>query len=126
MFLILDQSLNLDTLLINLRHLAPKWQEIGIHLKISAAELKSIQELCKEVDFDCLVELFDKWLRSTDAPTWKNITDALDTMGEYESSQNIMDMLSKGDCGYNLNLFPLKYVAYDTNKLCLLVSFLSF
>ncbi len=69
MFLILDQSLNLDTLLINLRHLAPKWQEIGIHLKISAAELKSIQELCKEVDFDCLVELFDKWLRSTDTPT---------------------------------------------------------
>ena len=106
MFLILDQSLNLDTLLINLRHLAPKWQEIGIHLKISAAELKSIQELCKEVDFDCLVELFDKWLRSTDTPTWKIITDALDTIGEHESSQNIMDILSKGDCELQFKFIP--------------------
>ncbi len=90
--------MNLDSLLINLQHLAPKWQEIGIHLKVSAVDLKSIQELCKEVDSDCLVELFDKWLRSTDTPTWKNITDVLDTMGEHESSQNIMDILSEGDC----------------------------
>ncbi len=38
-------------------------------------------------------------------------------MGEHESSENIMDILSKGNCGYNLNLFPLKSVTYDTNKL---------
>ncbi len=89
--------MNLDSLLINLQHLAPKWQEIGIHLKVSAVDLKSIQELCKEVDSDCLVEFFDKWLRSTDTPTWKNITDALDEIGEHESSQNIMDILSEVD-----------------------------
>ncbi len=90
--------MNLDNLLINLRHLTPKWQEIGIHLKVSAVDLKSIQELCKEVDSDCLGELFDKWLRSTDTPTWKNVTDALDNMGEHESSQNIADIISEGDC----------------------------
>ena len=101
--------MNLDTLLINLRHLAPKWQEIGIHLKISAAELKSIQEHCKEVDCDCLVELFDKWLRSTDTPTWKNITDALDTMGEHESSQNIMDIISESDCELILTTMYTKH-----------------
>ncbi len=89
--------MNLDSLLINLQHLASKWQEIGIHLKVSAVELKSIQEHCKEVDSDCLVELFDKWLRSTGTPTWKNITNALDAMGEHESSQNIVDILSEGD-----------------------------
>ncbi len=94
----LGQSLNLDNLVINLRHLAPKWQEIGIHLKFSAVDLKSIQERCKEVDSDYLVELFDKWLRSTDTPTWKNITDALDAMGEHEASQIIMDIISEGDC----------------------------
>ncbi len=67
-------------------------------MKFSAVDLKNIQEHCKEVDSDCLVELFDKWL-STDTPTWKNIiTDALDAMGEHESFQNIMDILSEDDC----------------------------
>ncbi len=33
---------------------------------------------------------------------------ALDAMGEHESSQNIMDILSEGDFSFNLNLFQPK------------------
>ena len=98
----IDLLLNLDTILIELKHTAADWKKLGGHLGFSDSDMEIFQHATQEVDFDCLVKLFDAWLKKTKKPTWRLIADALTSMGEEDLAQEILKIYKTGN----------KYVRY--------------
>ena len=96
--------MNLDTVLIQLREIASKWEAMGQFLNFSNETLLLIKTTGNGADFDCLVELFDHWLRCEKSPTWKTIADALKEIGEPKLSYEIFQIYDTGiltinECG---------------------------
>ena len=90
--LCLDPLLNLDTMLIELKHKAADWKKLGGHLGFSDSDMEIFQHATQGVDFDCLVELFEVWLKKTKKPTRRLIADALKSMGEEDLAQEILNI----------------------------------
>ena len=77
-YCISDESLsvNLDSLLIQLRsQVTPKWYEFGEAAGIERELLDKFAKQCSPEE--CIVEMFDYWLRSGDKPTWRDVTKIL-------------------------------------------------
>ena len=89
--------------MIELRDVAPKWEELGRYLKFSATDIQQFKHVCNGIDFDCLVELCDNWLKKTENPTWKFIGQIMEEMGEQELSEEILNI-------YNTGKYISKYI----------------
>ena len=72
-------SVNLDSLLIQLRlQITPKWYEFGEAAGIEKEVLDKFAKQCSPEE--CIVEMFDYWLRSGDKPTWRDVVKILKTI----------------------------------------------
>ena len=61
-FLYTDKLLNLDTLLIQLREVACKWESLGKYLNFSSEDIQLMKAKATN-DFDCLIELCEHFLK---------------------------------------------------------------
>ena len=66
-------------------------------LGISQEYLTKIKDI-KEygTDFDCFVEVCDKWLKDRAKPTWKAVSKALDKINCHELSKKILIIYDTG------------------------------
>ena len=55
------------------------WDTLGTHLGLSQDEIKEI-ELDHQTTECRRVEMFDKWLKEEENPSWEKVIDALDSM----------------------------------------------
>ena len=69
-------SVNLDSLLIQLRsQVTPKWYEFGEAAGVEREVMDKFAKQCSPED--CIVEMFDHWLRISDKPTWRDVAKIL-------------------------------------------------
>ena len=92
---ILDASLNLDTLLIQIKtQVTPKWYQLGIALKINNEILDKYSQYSDE---ESIVEVLDHWLRnSSSKPTWRAVATALNKIELYELEGKILKVYETG------------------------------
>ena len=83
-------------MLIELRDIAPKWEELGRHLQFSATDIQQFKHISNGIDFDCLVELCDNWLKITEKPTWKFLAHIMEKMEEQQLSEEILNIYNTG------------------------------
>ena len=77
MYLIcIDDSLNLDSLLIQLRsQVTPKWYQFGEAIGVEKEVLNKCVKYSPE---ECIVDVLDNWLRNhAGQPTWREVAEAL-------------------------------------------------
>ena len=84
-------------MLIELKHIAADWKNLGGHLGFADSDMEIFQHAIQGVDFDCLVKLFEAWLKKTKKPTWRLVADALKSMGEEELAQEILTIYKTSD-----------------------------
>ena len=87
----------MDTILIELKHIAADCKKLGGHLGFSDSDMEIFQHASQRVDFDCFVELFEAWLKKTKKPTWRLIAGALKSMGEEDLAQEILNIYTTGN-----------------------------
>ena len=93
---ILDQIINLESLLIQLKPAAnDKWYQLGEALGV---DKKQVLDKCIQYPSDQgLVEVLDNWLRChTGQPTWREIANALKKIGLQELAQDLMKVYETG------------------------------
>ena len=91
----LDKLLNLDTLLIQIRHeVTPKWYQFGLAVGISKETLDEFSNFTPE---ECIVEVADLWLRtSVTTLTWRDVADALKGCGYHKLAEKILKVYKTG------------------------------
>ena len=95
---IVDGSLDLNMLLIQIRKIKSHWYAYGEALGVSPKMLDEIKEMQLE-DYDKLVEVLDAYFRthSLDSPpTWKEIAEALRVIGYEKMAVDIMKVYITG------------------------------
>ena len=91
----LDNTLNLDTLLIHIRsQVTPKWYQFGVAVGINKEVLHELSNLPPE---ECIVEMLDLWLRTRETPaTWRDVADVLKQIGLYLLAEKILKIYKFG------------------------------
>ena len=91
----LDELLNLDTLLIQIRHeVTPKWYQFGLAIGINKETLDEFSNFTPE---ECIIEISDTWLRtSATAITWRDVADALKETGCHRLAEKILKVYKTG------------------------------
>ena len=94
--ILIDKTLNLDNLLIQIRHeVSPKWYQFGLAIGISKETLDEFSNFPPE---ECIVEVSDLWLRtSTTTVTWRDVANALKESGCHKLAENILKVYKTGD-----------------------------
>ena len=95
---IADGSLDLNTLLIQVRKIKSNWYLYGEALGVSPNFLDEIKKMESE-DYDKLVEVLDAYFRTHSQdlpPTWKEIAEALRVIGYEKMAVNIMKVYTTG------------------------------
>ncbi len=97
----LDKLLNRDSLLIQIRDIASKWEDLGVALDIPYTKLQEIMKMRDRGDLQCLIEVCDCWLKaqfdSRVTPTWTSISTALLRIGSDELSKEIKEIYKTGN-----------------------------
>ena len=99
-----DDSLDLDTLLIQLRsEVTLRWREFGLAVGIAEDLLETYSKYPPE---ECIVEVLDVWLRNnyhgdfdsktTRKLTWSDVAKALREIGLHQLANNILSMYKNG------------------------------
>ena len=93
---IIDKTLNLDTLLIQIRHeVTPKWYQFGLAIGINKETLDEFSNFTPE---ECIVEVSDLWLRtSVTTLTWRDVADALKETGCHRLAEKILKVYKTGE-----------------------------
>ena len=88
LILIKDDSLNLDTLLIQVRGaVTPHWYQLGQALEVSKDVLDKCSNYPPE---ESIVEVLDQWLRNFPGrPTWRDVANALRRIGLQQLANDI-------------------------------------
>ena len=91
-----DKSLNLDSLLIQIRsQVTPKWYQFGVAVGISKETLDELSNFPPE---ECVVEVLDLWLRRREtAATWRDVADVLKQIGLYLLAEKILKIYKLGE-----------------------------
>lgn len=89
-----DAHLDLDMLLIQLKpQVLTKWKQFAEAVGLS----NIIKELSQYSEDECIVEVFDQWLKSHPTkPTWRNVADILKDIGLQQLSNDIMKVYQTG------------------------------
>ena len=89
-----DESLNLDSLLIQLRaHVTPKWRQFGIAIGIPEDLLQQYSSC--PID-ERLMEIFDYWLKNSQNPTWRDVAKILCDIELRELAEGILSIYETG------------------------------
>ena len=91
-----DKTLNLDSLLIQIRHeVTPKWYQFGLAIGINKETLDEFSNFPPE---ECIVEISDIWLRtSATAITWRDVGDTLKEAGCHQLAEKILKVYNTGE-----------------------------
>ena len=83
-----DDSLNLDTLLIQIRGAATScWYQLGEALEVNKDVLDKCSNYPPEEN---IVEILDQWLRNFPGrPTWRDVANALRKIGLHQVASDI-------------------------------------
>ena len=99
MLLFLDETLNLDSLLIQLKPKCKDFKLFGSVAGISPDTLDKIVASCA-APYDGLVEVCDAWLdkcrKEKNTPTWSAVADILSLIGQEKLSRDIMRVYITG------------------------------
>ena len=89
-----DAALDLDMLLIQLKpQVLTKWKQFAEAVGLS----NIIKELSQYSEDECIVEVFDQWLKSHPTkPTWRNVADVLNDIGLQQLANDIMKVYDTG------------------------------
>ena len=89
-----DESLNLDSLLIQLRaHVKPKWHEFGIAIGVPEELLDQYSSYPAD---ERLIEVLNYWLNDHQNPTWRDIAKLLHDTELHELAESIMNVHETG------------------------------
>ena len=98
-----DSSLNLDSLLIQLRPVSQQYQELGRAAGLPESTLEDIAKSIMEA-YDGLVEVCDAWMRHMRkediTPTWKAVSKMLQDIGQEKLAKNLLKVYSTGKVQY--------------------------
>ena len=94
--MIIDLMLNLDNLLIQIRHeVTPKWYQFGLAVGINKETLEELSNLTPE---ECIIEISDIWLKtSATAITWRDVADTLKETGYHRLAEKILNVYKTGE-----------------------------
>ena len=94
-FIFLDEILNLDNLLIQVRDEATiVWYELGEALGV---EKEVLEECSRYPQEDSIVEMLDYWLKKSGSrPTWRHVGSALKNIGLEELGERILNVYRHG------------------------------
>jgi hypothetical protein len=97
-----DDSLNLDTLLIQLRGaVTSRWYQLGEALEVSKEVLDKCTNYPPE---ESIVEVLDQWLRNFPGrPTWRGVANALRRTG-FQQLANDIEMVYETGIGTFMHL----------------------
>ena len=99
LWFLLDKSLNLDSLLIQLRPIEDHYKQFGMVAGVPTDVLGEIESSC-EKDYDALVEVCDRWLRKCRdekvTPSWRIVAEILSLIGQYQLSHDLLDVYKTG------------------------------
>ena len=87
----IGQQLTVDDLRVVMKELndvCAKWNNIGVQLGVKVGRLKAIEKQYSDPS-DCLRETLREWLTNLSAPTWTNVVDALNVVGEAVLAANL-------------------------------------
>ena len=73
------------------------WDTLGTHLGLSQDEIKEI-ELDHQTTERRRVEMFDKWLKEEENPSWEKVIDALDCMSEKNLASQLRNKYLRPHC----------------------------
>ena len=96
MFIDIDDSLNLDTLLIQIRRaVTSRWYQLGKALEVD----KDVLERCTNYPpEENIVEILDQWLRNFPGrPTWRDVANALRKIGLQQLASDIEMVYETGN-----------------------------
>ena len=96
--IIVDGSLDLNMLLIQIREIKSHWYPYGEALGVSPKLLDEVKGMQLE-DYDKLVEVLDAYFRTHSQdppPTWREIAEALRVIGYEKMAVNIMKVYITG------------------------------
>ena len=97
---LVDELLTLDTLLIMLRGMCSKWEEMANELSVPKEKIEYIRKATNGIAFDSLVEVCDWWMKflydRKSQPTWKAIGKALKRIGCPELAKEVMEIYKTG------------------------------
>ena len=89
-----DESLNLDSLLIQLRtHVTPKWYEFGTAIGVPEELLQQYSSYPAD---ECLIEVLNYLLRYHQNPTWRDIAKLLHDTELHNLAESIMNVYETG------------------------------
>ena len=89
-----DASLNLDSLLIQLRvQVTPKWHQFGVVIGVPEDLLQQYSGYPPD---ECLIEILDYWLKNHHNPTWRDVAKGLDDIKLHELAEDIMNTYKIG------------------------------
>jgi hypothetical protein len=89
-----DESLNLDSLLIQLRaHVTPKWHQFGTAIGVPEELLDQYSSYPAD---ERLIEILNYWLNDHQNPTWRDIARVLHDTELHELAESIMSVYETG------------------------------
>ena len=92
-----DDLLNLDQVLIQLRPVHSKWKEIAQALRVPITFIEQLEEAFSMDASSRMTEITDHWMRECSGkPTWRELADALKTIGEVKLAQQFMQIYETG------------------------------
>ena len=92
-----DDLLNLDQVLIQLRPVHSKWKEIAQALRVPVTFIEQLEEALSMDASSRMTEITDHWMRECSGkPTWRELADALKTIGEVQLAQQFMQIYETG------------------------------
>ena len=89
-----DRMVNLDSLLIQLRHqVIPKWHQFGVAVGIPEEILEQYSSYPAN---ERLMEVLDYWLKNDGNPTWRDVAKVLNDIELHELEEGIMNVYETG------------------------------
>lgn len=99
---VLDNLLNLDSLLILIRDTASKWEQLANELSVPKNEIDNIKRTTGGGDYEALVEVCDWWIKwlyeKNSQATWRVISKALKRIGYPNLAKEVMEIYKTGQC----------------------------
>jgi hypothetical protein len=103
-----DNSLNLDTLLIQIKAAAtPLWYQLG---EVLGIDKESLDRYSSHPPEESIIEMLDQWLRSgPQRRTWRDVAEALKKIGLEQLASDIEKVYETGNLTYSTCSYPCWY-----------------
>ena len=107
-----DESLNLDSLLIQLRvQVTPKWHQFGAAIGVPEDLLQQYSNFPAD---ERLIEVLNYWLNNNQNPTWRDVAKVLHDIELNDLAERIMNVYETGKDIMNASM--IQFV--DLSRVC--------